>query len=383
MLLVVCVAVATGAGGWAIGSRITSPADAAAAHQAPPASLITVAVARQSLASTVTAQGTVAYTGSTPITLTGTVGGATTQLVTRAPSAGATVGSGDRLLEVSGRPVFLLTGQIPMYRTFTDGMRGDDVRQLQQALTALGYGHLSSGVFNAPTQIEVKRWYEHNGYEPQLDGTGKVIVPSGEILFLPTLPVRVGTVTTRAGATASGDIATVTNNTVNIQTSLPAADAQLVHTGLPATLTMPDGKTMAATVNAIGDAAAPPPTDQGSTPSTDGDQQAQQQDGGAPQQVADGTTPLRLVARDPGALAPYANQAAKIDIQIGRTDGDVLAVPVAAVATSQDGSARVQVQRGNGQVQDVRVKLGLTADGLVEVSGTGLAQGDRVVVGSR
>jgi hypothetical protein len=374
MLLVVCVAVTTGAAGWAVGSRITSPADAAAAHQPPPASLITVPVAKQSLASTVTAQGTVAYTGSTPITLTGTVGGATTQLVTRAPAAGTTVGSGDRLLEVSGRPVFLLPGQVPMYRTFTDGTQGDDVRQLQQALTALGYGHLTSGVFNAPTQIEVKRWYEHSGYEPQLDAAQKVTVPSGEILFLPTLPVRVGTVTTHAGATATGDIGTVTNNTVNIQTSLPAADAQLVHTGLPATLTMPDGKTMAATVDAIGDDAAPPPTEQGSTPSADDGQQ---------QQVADGTTPLRLVPKDPRALAAYANQAARIDIQIGRTDGDVLAVPVAAVATSQDGSTRVQVQRRDGQVQDVPVRLGLTADDMVEVSGTGLAQGDRVVVGSR
>ncbi|HEX4222756.1 MAG TPA: peptidoglycan-binding protein [Pseudonocardiaceae bacterium] len=381
MLLVVCVAVATGAAGWAVGSQITSPADAAAAHQPPPASLITVAVAKQALVSTVTAQGTVAYTGSTPITLTGTVGGTTTQLVTRAPSAGTTVGSGERLLEVSGRPVFLLPGPIPMYRTLTDGTRGDDVRQLQQALSALGYGHLSSGVFDAPTEIEVKRWYEHNDYEPQLDEGQKVTVPSGEILFLPTLPVRVGTVTTHAGATASGDIGTVTNNTVNIQTSLPAADAQLVHDGLPATLTMPDGKTMSATVNAIGPAAAPPPTDQGSAPSTDGNQAPA--DSAQAQQQQPGTTPLLLVAADPAALGAYANQAATIEIQIGRTAGEVLVVPEAAIATGQDGATRVQVQGKDGQVHDVQVRLGLTANGLVEVSGTGLAQGDRVVVGSK
>jgi multidrug efflux pump subunit AcrA (membrane-fusion protein) len=82
-------------------------------------------------------------------------------------------------------------------------------------------------------------------------------------------------------------------------------------------------------------------------------------------------------------LAAYANKAAKIDIEVGKTNGEVLVVPVAAVATSQDGSTRVQVQRKDGSVQDVAVRLGLTANGLVEVSGTGLAAGDRVVVGSK
>ncbi|GAA3437216.1 peptidoglycan-binding protein [Kutzneria kofuensis] len=375
MLLVVGVALATGAAGWAVGAQITSPADAAAAHQPPPASLITVAVAKQALASKITAQGTVSYTGAIPVTLTGTVGGAATQLVTRAPSVGATVGPGERLLEVSGRPVFLLPGSVPMYRTLTDGMKGDDVKQLQQALTTLGFGHLSGGTFDVATQIQVKRWYEHAGYEPQAEDN-KVTVPSGEILFLPTLPVRVDTVTTRAGATASGPIGTVTNSTVNIQSTLPSADAQFVRAGMKATLTLPDGTTMAAKVDAIGKDAAPPPTDQPVQPS--GQQQQPQQ-----QQSTSDAVPMRLVAQDPAALAAYANKAAKIDIEVGKTNGDVLVVPVAAVATSQDGATRVQVQRKDGRLQDVPVRLGLTANGLVEVSGTGLAEGDRVVVGSK
>ncbi|HTI24785.1 MAG TPA: peptidoglycan-binding domain-containing protein [Kutzneria sp.] len=376
MLLVVCAALATGAAGWAVGAQITSPADAAAAHQPPPASLITVAVAKQALASTITAQGTISYTGATPLTLTGTVGGATTQLVTRAPAVGATVGSGQRLLEVSGRPVFLLPGQVPMYRTLSDGMKGDDVRQLQQALTALGYGHLSSGTFDVATQIQVKRWYEHAGYEPQAEAD-KTTVPSGEILFLPTLPVRVDTVTTRAGATASGQIGTVTNSTVNIQSTLPSADAQFVRAGMSAKLTLPDGTTMSAKVDALGKDAAPPPTDQPVQPNNQQQQQPQQQ------QSTSDATPMRLTAQDPAALAAYANKAAKIDIEVGKTNGDVLVVPVAAVATSQDGSTRVQVQRRDGQVRDVPVRVGLTANGLVEVSATGLAEGDRVVVGSK
>jgi hypothetical protein len=376
MLLVVGAALATGAAGWVVGAQITSPADAAAAHQPPPASLITVAVAKQALASTITAQGTISYTGATPLTLTGTVGGATTQLVTRAPAVGTTVGSGQRLLEVSGRPVFLLPGQVPMYRTLSDGMKGDDVRQLQQALTALGYGHLSNGTFDVATQIQVKRWYEHAGYEPQADAD-KATVPSGEILFLPTLPVRVDTVTTRAGATASGQIGTATNSTVNIQSTLPSADAQFVKTGMSAKLTLPDGTTMTAKVDALGKDAAPPVTDQ---PPADNQQQPQQQQ--QPQSTSD-ATPMRLTAQDPAALAAYANKATKVDIEVGKTNGDVLVVPVAAVATSQDGSTRVQVQGTDGSVHDLPVRVGLTANGLVEVSGTGLTEGARVVVGSK
>jgi hypothetical protein len=379
VLIVVCVALATGAAGWVVGSRITSPADAAAGHQPPPASLITVPVVKQALSSVVTAQGSIDYTGATPLTLTGTVGGAVTQLITRAPATGTTVGPGERLLEVSGRPVFLLTGQVPMYRSLTDGMRGDDVRQLQQALTSLRLGRVNSGVFDAPTQTLVTRWYEHAGYEPQKteDTPPKVTVPSGEILFLPTLPIRVDTVTARAGGPATGQIGTATNSTVNIQGTLPTADAQLAHAGMAATLTLPDGTTMAASVDALGKDAAPPPTEQNTAPA---DPQQQQ-----PRQTSPDATPLRLVARDPASLAAYAGQSVKIDIQVGKTDGDVLAVPIAGVATAQDGSARLQVQGAGDRVRDVPVKVGLTANGLAEVTPVNgeLKAGDRVVVGSQ
>jgi hypothetical protein len=382
VLVVVCVALATGVAGWVVGSQITSPADAAAEHQPPPASLITVPAVKQALSSVVTAQGSIDYTGAAPLTLTGTVGGAVTQLITRAPAPGTTVGPGERLLEVSGRPVFLLTGQIPMYRTLTDGIRGDDVRQLQQALTSLRLGRVTSGVFDAPTQTLVKRWYEHAGYEPQMteDTPPKVTVPSGEILFLPTLPIRVDTVTARAGAPATGQIGTATNSTVNIQGTLPTADAQLVHAGMAATLTLPDGTTMAASVDALGKDAAPPPTEQNTAPA---DPQQQQQP--QPQQASPDVTPLRLVAWDPAAPAAYAGKSAKIDILVGKTDGDVLAVPIAGVATAQDGSTRVQVQGAGNQVRDVPVKVGLTANGLVEVTPLSgeLKPGDRVVVGSQ
>lgn len=377
--VVVGVALVTGGAGWMIGTQITSPADAAAQHQPPTPSLITVPVARRTLTSTVVAQGTVTYAGSNPLTLVGLVGGDSTQLVTKAPLVGTRVRSGDVLMEVSGRPVFVLAGVVPMYRTLVAGDRGDDVKQLQKALSALGYGHLTSGVFDDATATKVTHWYEHAGYEPQqtTDQPPTVSIPSGEILFLPKLPVRLDTVTTRAGAQATGQIGTTTDLSAIVQATLPSSDAALVHTGLHATLSLPDGTTKPATVAAMGAAAAPPATtDPAGSDASD-----------APAPPQDGTTsdtPLRLTVPDATALGSYAGQAVQITIEVGSTKGAALVVPVAAVVTGADGQARVQVQRASGQVQDVPVKLGLTAQGLVAVtpvSGT-LAAGDRVVVGT-
>ena len=390
VLIVVCVALATGAGGWIVGSRITSPADATAAHQPPPASAITVAVERRTLSSTVIAQGTVTYTGATPLTLTGSVGapaspgGAeapTTQIVTRAPAAGTTLRAGDRLMEISGRPVFVLPGSVPMYRSLADGAQGQDVRQLQAALSTLGFGRLRSGVFDAATAAAVKRWYERAGYEPQAtaDTPPKFGVPSGEVLFLNTLPVRLDAVTTRPGAPATGQIGTATDSAVIVQGALPSADSHLVHSGLAVTLTLPDGNAVPGTLDAVGKDAVPPPspTPPGAAGGTDA------QSGGA--QESPSSTPLRLSAKDPAALAGFTGQSAKIGIEVGRTNGEVLTVPIAAVVTGADGTARVQLSRPGGRFEDVPVKLGLSAQGLVEVSaqsGT-LDAGDRVVVGSQ
>jgi hypothetical protein len=282
-------------------------------------------------------------------------------------------------MEVSGRPVFVLTGPVPMYRTLVAGDKGDDVKQLQAALSALGYGHLTSGEFDDATATKVRHWYEHAGYEPQqtTDQPPKVTIPSGEILFLPKLPVRLDTVSTRAGAQATGQIGTTTDLSALVQATLPTSDAQLVHTGLHATLSMPDGTTKSATVAAMGAAAAPPATtDPAGSDASDAP--------APPQAGTTSDTPLRLTTPDATALGAYAGQAVQITIEVGSTKGDALVVPVAAVVTGADGQARVQVQRASGQVQDVPVKLGLTAQGLVAVtpvSGT-LAAGDRVVVGT-
>ncbi|MGI5486682.1 peptidoglycan-binding protein [Microtetraspora malaysiensis] len=153
--------------GWVLGTRLRSPADEAARRAAPKASLITAAVERRKLVSTVVVSGTLQYGSPLPISLAGVVGGTSDlQRVTRPPRRGKVV-EGAVLMEVNGRPVFALRGTVPMHRTVAPGSRGDDVKQLQKALRRLGFGGPVSGAFDQATIAAVTRMYRKRGYEAQ------------------------------------------------------------------------------------------------------------------------------------------------------------------------------------------------------------------------
>ncbi|GAA3254255.1 peptidoglycan-binding protein [Nonomuraea helvata] len=153
--------------GWAVSTRLRSPADEAARRAAPRASLITAAVERRKLVSTVVLSGTLEYGSPLPISLAGVVGGTSElQRATRAPHRGR-LKEGAVLMEVNGRPVFALRGSVPMHRTIAPGTKGDDVRQLQRALRRLGYGAPATGVFDRATISAVTRMYTKKGYEAQ------------------------------------------------------------------------------------------------------------------------------------------------------------------------------------------------------------------------
>lgn len=87
-------------------------------------------------------------------------------VVTVAPRAGATLKEGDIALEVGARPVHVLSGAVPMYRDIRPGDRGDDVRQLEEALVRLGLepGPVD-GVFDVRTEAAVDAWYARTDHE--------------------------------------------------------------------------------------------------------------------------------------------------------------------------------------------------------------------------
>jgi multidrug efflux pump subunit AcrA (membrane-fusion protein) len=81
-------------------------------------------------------------------------------------AAGDDVVEGQRVIEVSGRPVFVLVGDVPVYRSLRPGMTGADVAQLQAALSRLGCPITdAAGVYGPDTKACVGTFYADAGYE--------------------------------------------------------------------------------------------------------------------------------------------------------------------------------------------------------------------------
>jgi peptidoglycan hydrolase-like protein with peptidoglycan-binding domain len=148
-----------------IGSRVQSP-DQAAANAAPPAaSWITAPVEFRVLSQTVITRGDVRPQVATRVGVPSSVEG-TPVLTGTSVAAGDEVVEGARLVEVSGRPVFVMAGDVPVYRSLRPGMSGADVAQLQQALGRLGFTPDTDGVFGPATKAAVAAFYADAGYEP-------------------------------------------------------------------------------------------------------------------------------------------------------------------------------------------------------------------------
>ena len=150
--------------GLLVGRFAISPADAAAAAKPPKAGPVTVEVTSQELSSSVTARGDVAYANATDVKLPTSE---EPQVVT-----GHLPGKGDPLdalsiaLEVGGRPLIVLPGELPAYRTLSLGMSGPDVAQFKQAMVAagIGVGDATSNTFDADAASAVQALYDKVGY---------------------------------------------------------------------------------------------------------------------------------------------------------------------------------------------------------------------------
>ena len=182
-------------------------------------------------------------------------------------------------------------------------------------------------------------------------------IPAGEILFFPTLPARIDDVKLKVGDEITGPVMTVTSAHLVVESALSAADAKLVKEGGAVTIKAPDS----------GAEATGAVTQIATTPGTNGVD---------PQRYYLEVTPAGL---DPGLAGASVVQT----ISVQTTQGEVLAVPVAALSMASDGTTRVQVQPGRAPARFVTVEPGLSAKGLVAVTPVGgdLGPGDLVVVG--
>ena len=159
----VAISIALTSGAWWVGRRSQTPAQAAARAKEPPASWITAKVERRVLTKTVIVRGDVQ--AQSTISVSAPLSASVSAILTKLPpSIGSKVSNGEVIAEVSGRPIIVLLGSVPVFRQMEGGTKGVDIRQLQSALRTLGYPVLVSGEFDAVTKDAVKRLYRRHGY---------------------------------------------------------------------------------------------------------------------------------------------------------------------------------------------------------------------------
>jgi peptidoglycan hydrolase-like protein with peptidoglycan-binding domain len=272
------------------------------------------------------------------------------------------VAPGRSLWSVDGAPVTLLQGAVTAWRTFAVGMSaGADVAALNQALISLDLaGTLTPpDAFTAATATAVKRLQASLG-QPQ---TGTL--PLGSVIFEPAA-VRVTVVHPVIGSPVQGGAAVldVTSTTPIVNVALPVDQTFLVKVGDAVTVTMPDGTTAKGAVTAVGSVAT------NTTPSS-----------GAGSNTPSATVNLTVSLSNPSPTGSLDQAPVTVNITNASAPA-ALAVPVSALLALAGGGYAVEVVAPDGTHRLVGVTTGLFDDqaGLVQVTGTGLEVGQRIVV---
>ncbi len=165
--IVIGAIAATSVGGFVAGSRIVSPAEIASRTASPEPSPILVPVEERELSTEVVTRGTGRFGSPQKLSVPSSALKPTPGIVGALPIAGAQLAEGDVVASASGRPLFLLAGARPMSRDLGPGSTGDDVSQLEEALTRLGFAPgPADGTYDDATAGAVSAWYTTNGYSP-------------------------------------------------------------------------------------------------------------------------------------------------------------------------------------------------------------------------
>ncbi len=319
---------------------------------ATPTSLYTVA--RQDVSSQTQVPATLGFAGSYSIVnqAQGTV--------TAVPALGQVVRQGQVLYQVSGAPVVLLYGSTPAYRALSSGLTGADVGELNADLVALGYAtstEIPSG------KADFTYWTEAGVAKLQaaLGLTKNGTLSLGQAVFAPTA-VRVTSVSAILGTAAQPGqpLLSATSTTRQVSIALDASEQSEVAVGDKVTITLPNNQTTPGAISLVGTVAM------------------------APASGGSDTSPSMTVLVNPtdsAATGTWDQAPVNVTITTGIV-ANVLVVPVDALLARSGGAYAVEVMGANDARHLVAITLGLfdDADGLVQVSGSGLEAGQRVVV---
>jgi Putative peptidoglycan binding domain len=281
-------------------------------------------------------------------------GGGATGVYTALPAVGQTVTRGQTVYSVNGQPIPLLYGGTPIARQLTTGVSGDDVKELEDNLIALGYGSglTDDGSFTSADTAAVKRW------QAALGVTRSGVVNPGDVVVLPGA-LRVSTVKVQVGASAStgAEIIDGTSPDHVVSVALDARQQTLVAVGAAVSVSLPNGSSVNGTI-----------TDVGTVATTTGQ--------GAQQQT---TIPVTITLADNSVAGKL--DGATVTVNITRTSHkNVLAVPVTALIALTDGGYAIET--ADRSHRRIPVQTGLFSNGQVEISGPGVVEGLTVVAPS-
>jgi multidrug efflux pump subunit AcrA (membrane-fusion protein) len=283
---------------------------------------------------------------------------------------------------VDDSPVVLLHGSTPAYRTLSAGITGPDVAELNADLVALGYAtraqlHPSSVSFGSATTAALEKLQAALG----VTQNGKLTL--GRAVFEPTA-MRVTSVSSQPGGRAhpAETLLQATSTTRQVQVALDASQQTSVAVGNKVSITLPDNQTIPGVVSSVGAVATCPSSSgsagSGSSSAAPGTDSCSSGGSGS------STTPTitaGISLAHPSATATW-DQA---PVQVGITTDKVpnaLVVPVTALLGRSGGGYTVEVVGAGARSHLVPVSLGLFDDakGLVQITGSGLAAGEQVVV---
>jgi hypothetical protein len=186
----------------------------------------------------------------------------------------------------------------------------------------------------------------------------------GQAVFLPT-PARVTAISTTLGAPAGPGqpVMTVTSTTRQVSLAIDAAQQSELAVGDKVTITLPDNQNTPGVVSSVGTVATALSSDSSSGSNS------------SP------TITVLVNPTDPAATGTWDQAPVEVSITSGAV-ANVLVVPVDALLALSDVGYAVEVVGADGIHRLVAVSLGLfdDADGMVQVSGSDLAAGQRVVV---
>ncbi|MFB4277394.1 peptidoglycan-binding protein [Nonomuraea sp. MTCD27] len=306
----------------------------------------TAEITKQTLVDRESHDGVLAHGDSTTISSRGS------GTITALPAEGTTISRGKAIFRLDDKPVTLLYGSLPPYRTLKTGVKGADVKQFEQNLWALGYrGFTPDSTYSWATASVVKDWQDDLGIrETGMVEPGQIVYADGR--------VRVDSLSLQRGAVVGPgtEIEQVTGTSPLATVVLDASSGRLAKQGAAVRIELSEGKVVPGKIEKVATIV---------TKADDGQSN---------------TTKFQATIGFDDDVKSQGMAAVSVAFTAGRRP-NVLAVPVAALVALAEGGYGVQLVEAGG-TRFVAVETGLFADGKVEITGSGLEAGMKVAMPS-